>query len=140
MLVLKSAQDASRYQCRECCDLQFVDFTSSPTSHLWEDEPSNNHGDSTCTRKAVAQNRLSDFAFSCILDNGLKLHSQEACLDTPFCNSPIDHKWRTEAEHNANEVRRGEGPSRSSRAQALLGNLGRVGIADCRSASGRECS
>ena len=67
-----------------------------------------------------------------------KMHLQEPCLDTPF-GIAVDHKGRAEAEHNAREVRNGEGPSRSPRAQALLGNLSCVGIADCRSAGGREC-
>jgi hypothetical protein len=58
---------------------------------------------------------------------------QETCLDTPtlFGKSPVDHKGRGEAEHNAEEVRRGEGPGRSPCAQPLLGSLGRVGITDC---------
>ena len=62
-----------------------------------------------------------------------KVPLQETCLDTPtfFGKSPVDHKGRGEAEHNAEEVRRGEGPSRSPCAQTLLGSLGRVGIADC---------
>jgi hypothetical protein len=62
-----------------------------------------------------------------------KAHLQETCLDTPtrFGKGPVDHKGRGEAEHNGNEVRRSEGPSRSPCAQALLGSLSRVGIADC---------
>jgi hypothetical protein len=61
------------------------------------------------------------------------MHLQETCLDTPtlFGKSPVDHKGRGEAEHNAEEVRCGEGPSRSPCAQPLLGSLSRVGIADC---------
>ena len=62
-----------------------------------------------------------------------KVHLQETCLDTPtlFGKSPVDHKRRGEAEHNAEEVRRGEGPSCSPCAQALRSSLSRVGIADC---------
>ena len=121
------------------CDLQFVDFTWRPTCHLWEDEPSDNNGDCTRTREAATQTRHQPLpsSISSLLDE--KLHLQEARLDTPSCNSPIDHKWRGEAEHNGDGIRQSEGPSRSPRAQALLGNLGRVGVADCRGTGGREC-
>ena len=68
-----------------------------------------------------------------------KAHLQESRLDAPLGNSSIDHEGRTEAEHNRNKIRQSEGPSRSFRTQSLLGNLGRVGVADCGRAGSREC-
>jgi hypothetical protein len=72
-----------------------------------------------------------------------KMHLQETRLDTPFgsrrVKRPVNHEGGAEAEHEADEVRHSEGPGRSPRAQALLGNLSRVSVAYCRSTSGREC-
>ena len=37
------------------------------------------------------------------------MHLQKASLDTPFMRrrftSPVDHKWRAEAEHDPYEIR-----------------------------------
>lgn len=128
------------------CDLHLINFSWRPARHLREDEPSNNNNNCTCTREASSQNRCQIFLlrpalFRCL---GKKVHLQEASLDTPFMGRrgicPVDHKGRTEAEHDADKIGRSEGPGGSLRTQALLGNFGRVGVANCRSAARRECS
>jgi hypothetical protein len=117
------------------CDLHFVDFGRRPTCYLWEDEPSDYNGDCTRTREASTQKRHQPFSSydSIFLDK--KMHLQETSLNSPFigrgASSPVDHKGRAKAEHKAYEIRYSEGPGGSPRAQALLGNLGRVSVADC---------
>jgi hypothetical protein len=98
------------------CGLQFVDFSWRPTCHLWEDEPRDNNGDRTRTCEAATQNlhQPSLSSIFSILDK--KAHLQKTCLDTPFSGGTVDHEGCAEAEHNAREIRYGEGPSRSLRS------------------------
>jgi hypothetical protein len=60
MSVLGSAHDASRHRYGGC-DLHFVDFSWRPTCNLWEDEPSDNNDDCTCTREALTQKKRQAF-------------------------------------------------------------------------------
>lgn len=50
----------------------------------------------------------------------------------------IDHQRRAETEHDGDHVGHGKRPSSRSGAEALLRNLGSVGVADGRGASSRE--
>jgi hypothetical protein len=58
------------------------------------------------------------------------MHLQEARLDAPFSGTMVDHQWCAEAEHDTDEIRRGERPGRSAGSQALHGYFGGVGIAN----------
>ena len=58
------------------------------------------------------------------------MYSQETRLDTPRGATLVDHQRRAEAEHDGDEVGEGERPGRRASAQALRGDLGRVGVAD----------
>jgi hypothetical protein len=58
------------------------------------------------------------------------MHLQETRLDTPLSFPLVDHEWRAEAEHDADEVGGCEGPGRSAGSQTLRGDFGCVGVSN----------
>lgn len=118
--------------------LQLVNFGGRAARDFGEDEPGNDGCNRTCACEKEA--RLDSPLCAAINHEWCTLHVSSQWLASCMfgsireCASDADATY--EAEHNGDQIRQGQGPSCSLRAKPLLRDLGGIGIADCRCASG----
>lgn len=87
-------------------DSHLINLSRRSSRHLWQNKPRNQRGDAS---------RCSE---------------EEARLGSPFGLGPVDHERCAKAKHDGDGVRRGESPGSCASAETLLGDFGRVGVAD----------